>query len=153
MPGFHHRFNASRRIATMKRIIAGLLVLSCTLAAWSADDPKPQHNHLTSGEIADGWLLLFDGETTFGWQSPNGSKWTIAEGILAPQAEKPGLLVSTTAFADYELQFDYIRRFTPNEAKERSNAELRFACDREGNTKNPSARHQLNPYGEGWTTM
>ncbi|MBA4188176.1 MAG: hypothetical protein C0467_09180 [Planctomycetaceae bacterium] len=30
-------------------------------------DDKPKPNTLTPKEIADGWLLLFDGETTFGW--------------------------------------------------------------------------------------
>ena len=27
--------------------------------------------------------------------------------MLAPQADKPGLLVTTTAFGDYELKFEY----------------------------------------------
>ena len=74
-------------------------------AAGAADAPKP--NTLTPKEIADGWILLWDGETTFGWRSPNDSKWTIADGMLAPQAGKPGLLVTTATFRDYELQFDY----------------------------------------------
>jgi hypothetical protein len=38
------------------------VLLACPAAA---ADPKP--NTLTQKEIADGWLLLFDGESTFGW--------------------------------------------------------------------------------------
>src|SRR3954453_10226877 len=45
------------------------VVLTVTLFAVpvSAEDAKP--NTLTPKEIADGWLLLFDGETTFGWKA------------------------------------------------------------------------------------
>src|SRR5258708_5811314 len=96
----------------MKRFFAIGLLLSLTAALLAADDTvKP--NTLTEKEVAAGWILLFDGDSTFGWRPPNESKWTIASGMLAPQAEKPGLLVTTTAFTDYELQVDYIRRFVP----------------------------------------
>src|SRR5437899_12587314 len=100
----------------MSRLLAACLVLFAAAAPALADD-KPKHNTLTPKEIADGWILLFDGETTFGWQSPNDSKWTIADGILTPQADKPGLLVTTTAFAGYELKFDYIRLSTGKDGK------------------------------------
>ena len=30
---------------------------------------SPKHNTLTPQEIAAGWILLFDGETTFGWKT------------------------------------------------------------------------------------
>ena len=77
----------------MRCLIFPCLILSLAVSARAADAPaKP--NTLTPDEITDGWILLWDGETTFGWRSPNDSKWTIAEGMLAPQAEKPGLLVT-----------------------------------------------------------
>src|SRR5262249_55555430 len=62
---------------------------------------------LTQKEIADGWLLLFDGKTSFGWTSPNGSEWSIADGMLAPQAGKPGLLRTTTVWCDYDLSLEF----------------------------------------------
>jgi Domain of Unknown Function (DUF1080) len=129
----------------MKRIIAGLLLLSGTLAAWSADEPKPQHNHLGSGEIAEGWILLFDGETTFGWQSPNGSKWTVYEGTLAPQAEKQGLLVTTTAFNDYELKFEAMSR------ERGSQNTVLMGCNADGTFKGRQlpANHRLI-FGGNW---
>lgn len=89
----------------MRHLFSLSLVLTLATTAGAADAPKP--NTLTPKEIADGWILLWDGETTFGWRSPNDSKWTIADGMLAPQAGKPGLLVTTSTFRDYELQFDY----------------------------------------------
>jgi hypothetical protein len=67
-------------------------------------------NRLTPQEVADGWVLLFDGETTSGWDVPNGSKWTVADGMLAPQAGKRGLLVTTKTFRQYELKLQYIFR-------------------------------------------
>ena len=33
-------------------------------AASTSPDATPAHNALTDPEIADGWMLLFDGETT-----------------------------------------------------------------------------------------
>jgi Domain of Unknown Function (DUF1080) len=130
----------------LKRCFAIGLFLSLTAALLAADD-KPKHNTLTPKEIADGWILLFDGETTFGWQSPNGSKWTIAEGILAPQADKQGLLITTTAFADYELKLDYFARLT-----DKDSAHLLINCDREG--KKFTYGHLLRSYDSTpWWTL
>ena len=88
----------------MHRLLSVTLLFALAATAGAADAPKP--NTLTPKEIADGWILLWDGETTFGWRSPNDSKWTIADGMLAPQADKPGLLVTTSPFRDYELEFE-----------------------------------------------
>jgi hypothetical protein len=140
----------------LKRWFALALLLSLTAAVLADDDKpndKPKHNALTEKEAADGWILLFDGETTFGWQSPNDSKWTVAEGMLAPQNGKPGLLVSTTAFADFKVKFDYIRRNTPPEpdSKKPASVQVRVGCDREGNSKNPVV-YEL-PYMNNFTTV
>src|SRR5579871_5264615 len=84
---------------------ACLLALAGSLAA--AEKEQPKGNSLTPKEIADGWIRLFDGETTFGWKAVHDSKWTIAEGLLAPQAGNKGPLVTTTVWNDYELRFEY----------------------------------------------
>jgi hypothetical protein len=107
----------------MRRLLSFCLVLSLAASAVAADEPKP--NTLTPKEIAEGWILLFDGETTFGWRSPNDSKWTIADGMLAPQADKPGQLVTTSPFMDYELIFDY-------QLKEDSKASVYLGADADG---------------------
>ena len=141
----------------LKRWFALGLLLALTVALLAADDKpndKAKHNALTEKEVADGWILLFDGDTTFGWQSPNDSKWTIAEGMLAPQEGKPGLLVTTTAFADFEVQFDCIRRFVPPppDGKMPPIPQIRFACDREGKTKDPTSHYDL-PYMNSFMTV
>src|SRR5436305_1851489 len=88
----------------MRRTLLAAAVLVFPLAAQAAG--PPQHASLSKKEIADGWILLFDGRTTFGWTSPDDSKWSVVGGMLAPQGDRPALLVSTTAFADYTLTLE-----------------------------------------------
>jgi len=107
----------------MRRLLSVTLVIALTTMIKAADAPKP--NTLTPQEIAEGWILLWDGETTFGWWSPNESKWTITDGMLAPQADKPGLLVTTSPFKDYKLVFDY-------RLKKEGDCYVRVGCDWQG---------------------
>lgn len=57
------------------RSMAVVIFLGC--GSLPAADPKP--NALTEKEIADGWILLFDGESTFGWTGKAEAK----DGALA----------------------------------------------------------------------
>src|SRR5207244_236118 len=64
-------------------LLSAFLILACTLPVAGQEKAKP--NTLTPKEIADGWILLFDGATTFGWQRQgpqdiNGGQWTIDGG-------------------------------------------------------------------------
>ena len=70
----------------------------CALAA--------QSNSLTSKEAAEGWLLLFDGETTFGWTAEGKAEWRAAEGALTASGEN-GWLRTNSPFADFVLRCDY----------------------------------------------
>jgi hypothetical protein len=77
-----------------------------------AEKKKPTPNTLTAKEIADGWILLFDGKTPFGWWfgDADGGKGeaSISNGmmILSSGKHKPyaNLL---TKFQYFEIQFDY----------------------------------------------
>ena len=64
-------------------------------------------NELTDIEISDGWIKLFDGETFFGWKPNSKLNWRIEDGVIVADEGDPGLLVTTTKFADYELRCDY----------------------------------------------
>jgi hypothetical protein len=64
----------------MRRLLSALLLLS--LSAPVAAEEQAGVNTLTPKEAAEGWLLLFDGATTFGWQAPNRSTWQVVEGML-----------------------------------------------------------------------
>jgi hypothetical protein len=69
-------------------------LLLATLPAPAADEAKP--NTLTPKEVADGWILLFDGETTFGWQIDGEAK--VADGILTLGGKKETTATSTSVF-------------------------------------------------------
>src|SRR5438552_10019791 len=65
-------------------------------------------NALTPKEVAEGWILLWDGETTFGWQSVGKAEWKIADGILSASSGDSGWLASNTQFADFVLKADFL---------------------------------------------
>ncbi len=66
-----------------------------------------QPNTLTSEEIADGWILLFDGQTDFGWEYHGDADWTIQDGVLAARSGGNGWLGTTTVFADFHLRLEF----------------------------------------------
>lgn len=85
-----------KRILT--RFVAAILCCAAALA---------QPNTLTPKEVADGWVLLFDGESTFGWTAEGGAQWRVADGTLIADAGEYGYLRSNAAFADYVLKCDF----------------------------------------------
>jgi hypothetical protein len=89
----------------MKRWSTALLLLAAVAVPTRAAD-KPRPNTLTPKEIADGWILLFDGETTFGWDAVAEPK--VADGVLTlTGGAKASYLTSTTAFGSFELRFEW----------------------------------------------
>lgn len=48
---------------------------------------------LSPEQLADGWIMLFDGQTTFGWTTETPDAWTVADGVLTGKA---GAEMSTT---------------------------------------------------------
>ena len=77
------------------------------------------HNTLTEAEVADGWRLLFDGETTTGWRGYNqeafpDTGWAVIDGMLVvgatstdPDVAVGGDIVTTESFGDFDLKFDF----------------------------------------------
>ena len=80
----------------------GLLLLGGPAVA--EDKPKP--NTLTPKEIADGWLLLFDGEAPFGWKIDGGA--TVKDGALVLGGEKETTAIFTTPLSVGELRLEAI---------------------------------------------
>ncbi len=86
----------------------------CIAAAWAAicwqavaAGPNNGANHLTPQEIAEGWLLLWDGETLFGWEPHGSAEWKASNGTLLCESADGGWLGTTTAFADFILSLEF----------------------------------------------
>ncbi|MCC2672375.1 MAG: hypothetical protein K0Q72_4847 [Armatimonadetes bacterium] len=85
-------------------LLAALTAL-CLAAPARAADPAP--NTLTPKEVSDGWILLFDGKTSFGWAPRDSARWVATNGTLTPvRGSGKGVLSTTTEFADYHLKAD-----------------------------------------------
>lgn len=79
-------------------------------------------NQLTMSERQHGWQLLWNGKTTDGWRSAKGANfpatgWRIEDGLLIVEASDGGEatnggdIITTTEYADFELELQY--RITP----------------------------------------
>jgi hypothetical protein len=87
--------------------VVALAVPVCLQAAEGEASASAGRNLLTSEEISAGWIKLFDGATMFGWKANNDVNWRITDGVIHADKGEPGLLVTTTEFADYELRCDF----------------------------------------------
>jgi hypothetical protein len=96
----------------MHRLLLSLFVLSLAAPCWAADDAKP--NRLTPKEVAEGWILLFDGETTFGWDA--AGKPAVREGVLIHGGDQDVCASTTIAFRYYRLELEYLIEKTPKDA-------------------------------------
>lgn len=69
---------------------------------------------LSPQELAEGWVMLFDGETLFGWTAESDANWTVADGVVSATQGKAGLLRTTIPFADFQLKVDFRADKTTN---------------------------------------
>jgi len=81
------------------RFIASGVALMIIVGAARADDIP---GGLTTKEIADGWIKLFDGETTFGWSVDGPAK--VENGVLIIGGDKPATLKTTNRFGSFEFR-------------------------------------------------
>lgn len=90
------------------RFLVALIALLPRLA-YAAETPP---NTLTVAERAQGWRLLWDGQTTKGWHSAKAKDfpatgWSLAKGELAVLGTKGGSIVTDEEFSAFELQLDF----------------------------------------------
>ena len=68
-----------------------------------ADEPE-----LLPQKLLDaGWIRLFDGQTLYGWQRTGAAEWNVADGTVSTKGDKPGWLMTTTEWCDYELHVEF----------------------------------------------
>jgi hypothetical protein len=73
-----------------------------------------KQNTLTSEEIADGWQLLFDGQTLNGWRDYNGTTlttpWHVVDGCIQAKGEgndASGYIVTDKQYENFVLSWDF----------------------------------------------
>jgi hypothetical protein len=119
------------------RVLACLVLSACILGA--------KDNTVTRAEAQDGWLLLFDGESLFGW-SQDGKKWKAGDGVLTCEAGDCGELRTDSPFSDYVLKFDY------HAARADSDASLLFRFAKEGSPADSGYDLRLGDSDGKWPT-
>jgi hypothetical protein len=134
------------------RLFAATLVLFA--AAQSRAEEKP--NTLTPREAAEGWVLLFDGETTFGWGpsafKPSTAKLeaeaTVKDGVLT--LHNPGkstaYVYPTVGLVDYETTVE-VRRHG------QSLASLGYVVSDLGESTMWHGVDALCPKADEWTSL
>jgi hypothetical protein len=86
----------------MRCFVSALLLVLSAVPARAGDTPAAL---LTPQEVADGWLLLFDGATTFGWKI-DGSGAVEKDGLRLG-GDKITEATFTTPFSSFELRLAY----------------------------------------------
>jgi hypothetical protein len=87
----------------LKQITAIIIALFIPWMQALGGEPKLLPQKL----LHDGWISLFDGETLYGWQPTGNAKWNVTAGEIRTTAEKPGFLMTTTEWSDYELHVEF----------------------------------------------
>lgn len=79
------------------------LLLALIASPLAAAEP----NTLSPDELTDGWILLFDGQTDYGWTPTSKANWKVADGVISASEGEMGLLCTTSPFADFVLKADF----------------------------------------------
>ncbi|MDP4291166.1 MAG: DUF1080 domain-containing protein [Bacteroidota bacterium] len=92
----------------MKKSFYFLLVLMIFSSAVYAQKP----NTLTAKEKKEGWVLLFDGQTTNGWITPGGKPvptgWEVKDGCISTvKGMKGGDIITTAEYSDFDFSVDF----------------------------------------------
>jgi hypothetical protein len=86
---------------------AAMSLVVAALFFWCVTATAAEPNTLTPEELNDGWILLFDGETDYGWKAGSKANWKVEGGVISVSSGDKGLLHTTSEFADYVLKVDF----------------------------------------------
>ena len=90
-----------------KKILSLILFFLGSAGLLQAQNPK-----LSGKETKEGWVLLFDGKTTNGWETPDGkpvpSAWEVKDGTISTTKSAKGSdIVTVNEYTDFELSLDF----------------------------------------------
>ena len=120
-----------------------LLASGASLAMAPADRVS---NHLTPEEAKEGWILLWDGTSTFGWEPMMRTDWKFSEGALSLSAGSYVWMRNQCPFADFVLKTE----FRIKSADADSGIFIRAA--REGDPSRTGYQVNINNVNEEWGT-
>jgi Domain of Unknown Function (DUF1080) len=100
-------------------LVLGLVALLATSCSTCCKKTAAAPNTLTEKEKAEGWTLLWDGQTTDGWRSPKSDEfptqsWAIKDGVLSvvssgnAEAQAGGDIITRQRYSNFELQSDFM---------------------------------------------
>ena len=100
-------------------LVLGLVAVLATSCSIFCRKPTAAPNTLTEKEKAEGWTLLWDGQTTDSWRSPKSDEfptqsWVIKDGVLSvvssgnAEAQAGGDIITRQRYSNFELQADFM---------------------------------------------
>jgi hypothetical protein len=92
-------------LSTCVRCVVSFVVVCGLFGSFRLSAAEP--NTLTDQELTDGWILLFDGQTDYGWKATSNANWRVADGIISASEGDAGFLTTTTEFGDFRLRVDF----------------------------------------------
>jgi len=97
-----------------KKASKGLMACCAIACALFFTSCEEKHNTLTETEKAEGWQLLFDGQTMSGWRDYNGTSltepWHVVDGCIQAKGEGSdgsGYIVTEKLYENFELSWDW----------------------------------------------
>jgi len=98
----------------MKKGTVTSLLASCAVSLTLLSSCEAKQNVLTPQEIAEGWELLFNGESLTGWRDYNGTSltepWHVVNGCIQAKgagSDASGYIVTDRQFENFELSWDW----------------------------------------------
>ena len=93
-----------RASITVPVLVMAVLVFCPTV---SRAQEKARQNQLSETELAEGWLLLFDGDSLFGLKPVTDANWKATGGLIRVESGTAGLLRTTSQWGNYSLKVDF----------------------------------------------
>ncbi len=98
----------------MKKTIYSILFTACASIVLLTACNGTKQNTLTPEEAADGWQLLFDGQTLNGWKDYNGIEltqpWHVVDGCIQAKGEgsdESGYIVTAKQYENFIISWDW----------------------------------------------